>query len=91
MSEEQEQKPSEYLIGLVLGTAVAAGTWFLYKTKKGERLRSWWEKYFNELKEEWQKLQEQTAEPVKKSPQRVRSKPALKKLTFHKSGQSLLK
>lgn len=89
MSDEQEQKPGEYLIGLTLGTIVAVGAWFLYKTKKGEKLRFWWEKYFSQIQDEWVKLQGQVAAPVKKALPRPRRKPAPKKHTFHHSGQPL--
>lgn len=93
MSDEQEQKPGEYLIGLTLGTMVAAGAWFLYKTKKGERLRSWWDKYFNELRDEWAKLQakESAAEPSPKLTRKSHPHPEVKKNTFHQSGKPLVK
>jgi len=92
MSESEEQKPGEYIIGLALGTLVAAGAWFLYKTKKGKHVRSWWDKYFNELRDEWAKLQakESTAaapKPVRKP----RPHPEIKKNTFHQSGRPLAK
>jgi gas vesicle protein len=32
-------QPVNYIAGLVLGSVVAAGTTFLYKTKKGKRIR----------------------------------------------------
>lgn len=89
MTDQQEQKPGEYLIGLTLGTAVAAGAWFLYKTKKGKKLRSWWEKYFNQIQDEWVKLQKQATEPTKKALPRPRRKPVIKKHTFHHSGQPI--
>lgn len=93
MSEEQEQKPGEYIIGLTLGTLVAAGAWFLYKTKKGAKLRSWWEKYFNELRDEWVKLQEKQAvlPPLPKAVRKPRPRPEVKKKTFHQSGKPLVK
>ncbi|MDP4031182.1 MAG: YtxH domain-containing protein [Patescibacteria group bacterium] len=93
MSEQEEQKPGEYIIGLTLGTVVAGAAWFLYKTKKGKRLRSWWDKYFNELKDEWAKLQEQEAEPLTlpKPVRKPRSHPEPKKKTFHQSGRPLVK
>lgn len=89
MTEEQTDKPREYLIGLGLGTLVAAAAWFLYQTKKGQTLRSWWEKYFKELKSEWDKLQ-LPAPPAAKPPRRLRRLKPPKKL-FLKSGKPLIK
>jgi len=91
VTEQEEQKPGEYLIGLTLGTLVAVGAWFLYKTKKGERLRSWWDKYFSQIQDEWAKLRATEGEIVKKpsSPRLRRAK--VKKHTFHHSGQPLVK
>lgn len=89
MSEVQETKPREYLIGLTLGTLVAGAAWFLYKTKKGRHLRLWWEKYFNELRDEWLKLQETEAVKAPPAPRRRRPKP--KKKLFLKSGKPLVK
>jgi gas vesicle protein len=91
VSDEQEQKPSEYLLGLALGTAVAAAAWFLYKTKKGKRLRGWWKQYFSQIQNEWAKLQGQAAEPaVKPAVTRIRRPKSSKKL-FLKSGRPLVK
>ena len=91
MSDEQEEKPGEYLIGLALGTLVAAGAWFLYKTKKGERLRHWWDKYFSQIQDEWAKLQAVEGKIIKKplAPRLRRAK--VKKHSFHQSGQPLNK
>lgn len=94
MTEEQEKKPGEYLIGLTLGTFVAVGAWFLYKTKKGERLRSWWDKYFSEIQDEWAKLQAKesaAAAPLPKPARKPRPRPEVKKNTFHQSGRPLVK
>ncbi len=89
MSDENEQKPGEYLIGLTLGTAVAAGAWFLYKTKKGERLRQWWDKYFSQIQDEWAKLQAVEGEIVKKAPSPRLRRAKVKKHTFRHSSQPL--
>lgn len=93
MSEQEEQKPGEYIVGLALGTLVAVGAWFLYKTKKGIKLRSWWEKYFNEVKDEWVKLQEKEAEPtvLPKPARKLHPHSGVKKKTFHQSGKPLVK
>ncbi len=94
MSDQEEQKPDEYIIGITLGTLVAAGAWFLYKTKKGEKLRSWWDKYFNELRDEWAKLQAKesaAAAPLPKPARKPRPHPEVKKNTFHQSGKPLVK
>ena len=89
MSDEPEQKPGEYLIGLTLGTLVAAGAWFLYKTKKGEHLRHWWDKYFNQIQDEWAKLQAVEGEVVKPAPAPRLRRAKVKKRSFHQSGQPL--
>ena len=94
MSEQEEKKPGEYIIGLTLGTLVAAGAWFLYKTKKGAKLRSWWDKYFDELRDEWTKLQAKEsagATPLPKPVRKPRPRPEPKKKTFHQSGKPLVK
>ena len=93
MSEQEEQKPREYIIGLTLGTLVAAGAWFLYKTKKGAKLRSWWDKYFNELRDEWAKLQakESAAAPLPKPARKPRPRSEVKRNTFRQSGRPLVK
>jgi len=88
VSDEQEEKPGEYLIGLALGTAVAVGAWFLYKTKKGERLRDWWDKYFSQIRDEWAKLQVKS-QAVKPPPAPRLRRAKVKKHTFHHSGQPL--
>lgn len=76
---------------MAIGTAVAAGTWFLYKTKKGEKLRAWWEKYFNELRDEWEKLKAEAEPEIKPRPAKKKSLPAVKKNLFLKSGKPLVK
>ena len=92
MSDPEEKKPGEYIIGITLGTLVAAGAWFLYKTKKGEKLRSWWDKYFDELRDEWVKLQaKESTAAVSKPARKPRPRPEVKKNTFHQSGRPLVK
>lgn len=94
MSEVKQEKPGEYLIGLGLGAAVGAAAWFLYKTKKGKKLRYWWDHYFNELRDEWAKWQAVEGEIVSRPPSPTSGlirRPKPKKNTFHQSGKPLVK
>jgi len=47
---DEKKKSTNFVIGLALGTAVAAGAAFLYKTKKGKKIRKHLEANLDDVK-----------------------------------------
>ena len=99
--EQNKSKSLPFAAGLAVGAAAAAGAAFLYKTKKGRKMRKILTGYYQEAKEQIGEVVEKAKnEPeikkltkeVKQEAKLVRKKlNTLKKKVFHHSGKPLVK
>jgi len=103
VTDETHKKSTNFITGLAIGTAVAAGAAFLYKTRKGKKLRKNLEEnlddakgflaaHLEDVKKKAKKLESQMSESsqeVKNPPRSTRKK--LTKKVFSQSGKPLAK
>lgn len=96
MSDEKD-KSLHFTTGLLLGTAVAAGATFLYKTKKGKLARKIFQHHLKDIVEDIKtKAQavvnvEETKIIKKQLTKEIKSVAAVAKRVFFKSGKPLVK
>jgi len=95
---EVKNKSLPFVSGLVVGAAAAAGTAFLYKTKKGKKIRKILSGYYNEAKEQIDALVKEVKKDTRKKalPQATvkavkKRLKTVKKNLFLKSGKPLVK
>lgn len=102
---EEKAKSLHFTSGLVVGTAIAAAATFLYKTKKGSKVKKILDGYYHEaknhidelikdVKKQSQKtsLPEAVEQVANKEIRVVKKKiKTIKKNVFRKSGQPLVK
>lgn len=96
--DDEKDKSLHFTTGLLLGTAVAAGATFLYKTKKGKLARKIFQHHLKDIVEDIKTKAQQviTVDPETKIIKKQLTKEikpivAVAKRVFFKSGKPLLK
>ncbi|MEK7622553.1 MAG: YtxH domain-containing protein [Patescibacteria group bacterium] len=96
--DDEKNKSLHFTTGLLLGTAVAAGATFLYKTKKGKLARKIFQHHLKDIVDDIKTKAEavvninpETKIIKKQLTKEIKSVAAVAKRVFFKSGKPLVK